>query len=206
MIRALPTRPILLICLLIAAGLSAGALLCGRAGGLTGLMLTADSGPGTGLRAEPRRVSAVDARDLWVGGPGPVRARWDGCWSVSATGSYALEVRSGDAVSVSLDGREVLARRPDARSRGVAAIVGLTRGFHTLSVTYEAATPGDLRLVWSPAGEAPRDLAPGSLFTTPPSARQQALGRLAHILGRLALAAWLGLALLLVVASSGAPG
>ena len=74
MIRALPTRPILLICLLIAAGLSAGALLCGRAGGLTGLMLTADSGPGTGLRAEPRRVSAVDARDLWVGGPGPVRA------------------------------------------------------------------------------------------------------------------------------------
>ena len=205
MIRALPTRPILLICLLIAAGLSAGALLCGRAGGLTGLMLTADSGPGTGLRAEPRRVSAVDARDLWVGGPGPVRARWDGFWSVSATGSYALEVRSGDAVSVSLDGREVLARRPDARSRGVAAIVGLTRGFHTLSVTYEAATPGDLRLVWSPAGEAPRDLAPGSLFTTPPSARQQALGRLAHILGRLALAAWLGLALLLVVASSGAP-
>jgi hypothetical protein len=59
--------------------------------------------------------------------------------------------------------------------------------------------------VWSPAGEAPRDFAAGSLFTTPPSAREQALGRLGGILARLALAAWLGLAVAWLAASRRAP-
>lgn len=205
MIRPLPTRPILFIWLLIAGGLSAGAWLCARSAGQRGLILTPDSSEATGLRAAPRRVTTVDARDLWASGPGPVRARWDGFWNVPHAGSFAIEVRSDGAASVSLDGREVLARRPGARSRGVAAIVELADGFHALSVTYEAAAPGDLRLVWSPAGEAPRDFTPGSLFVAPPSAREQSLGRLGRILGRLAVAACVGLALTCLVAGRRAP-
>jgi 4-amino-4-deoxy-L-arabinose transferase-like glycosyltransferase len=190
MIRPLPTRVFLPVWLLVAAGLTAAALFCGRAAGERGLTLSA--GPGAGPPAPARRVAAVDTRDLWpVAGPGPVGARWDAFWRIPAPGSFALEARSSDAVTVRLDGREVLSRRSDARSRGVATIVELGAGFHPLSVTYEAETPGDLRLVWSPAGESPRDFEPGSLFTTPPSPRQLAIGRMATILGGLAWVAGL---------------
>jgi hypothetical protein len=141
----------------------------------------------------------VDVRDLWAdAGPGPLRARWDGFWLVREAGSFALEARSDEAVSVSLDGRQILARRPGARSRGVVAIVALGPGSHPLSVTYEAGTPGDLRLLGSRVGEGPHELDPASLFTHPPSVSQQALGRAAGILGLLAVGAWVAPAMVLL--------
>jgi 4-amino-4-deoxy-L-arabinose transferase-like glycosyltransferase len=80
----------------------------------------------------------------------------------------------------------------------VAAIVELEPGFHPLSLTYEAKAPGDVRFVWARAGESPRDFDPGSFFVTPPSTRQMALGRAAAVIGRLAVAAWVGPALVLL--------
>ena len=206
MIRPLPIRVFLLAWLLLAAGLSALALVGREAAGETGLTLTVASGPAPGRAAPSRQVSSIDTRDLWAdAGPGPLRARWDTLWRLPHAGSFALEVRSGDAVSLMLDGREVLARRVDARSRGVNAVLELARGLHPLSVIYEASTPGDLRVVWSPAGEAPRDFEPGSLFTKPPSARQQALARVATVVGWLATAAWVLPALGLLVRARRAP-
>ena len=203
---ALPTRVLVFVWLLAATGLSAAAFICRHASGQTGLTLRVASGAEPGRPVTPRRVSAIDARDLWAdAGPGPVHARWDAFWRVPEPGSFALEVRSSDAVSVVLDGREVLVRRPGARSRGVAAIVELGRGFHPLSVAYDAGAPGEVRLVWSRAGDAPRDFERGSLFTTPPSARQEALGRTATLLGRLALVAWTVPALVLLVRARRAP-
>ncbi len=196
---ALPTRVRVLVWLLVASSLAAAALVCRHRAGKTGLTLTVRSGADPVDHARSRRVSTVDARDLWAdAGHAPVRAQWDGFWRVPDAGSFALEARSDRAVTVRLDGREVLARRPGARSRGVATIVVLGPGFHPLSVTYEAHTPGDLRFVWSPAGESPRDFDPGSFFTALPSTREQALGRAALVLGRLAVAAWVGPALVLL--------
>jgi len=204
MIGSLPTRVLLLAWLLVALGLSAAALVCGESGGQTGLTLSVASGPDR--PAPSRRVSTVDTRDLWADADsGPVRARWEGFWRVPEAGAFALEVRSSDTVSVSLDGREVLARRPGARSRGVATVVELGRGFHPLIVAYEAGAPGDLRLVWAPAEGGPRDFDAGSLFTSPPSARQEALGRMSRLLERLALAAWVLPALVLLVRARRAP-
>src|SRR5207245_747622 len=79
-----------------------------------------------------------------------------------------------------------------------AAIVDCARGFHPRRVTSEADTPGALRFVWSRAGESPRDFDPGSFFTALPSMRQQAMGRAALVLRRLAAAAWIGPALVLL--------
>jgi len=196
---ALPTRVGVIVWLLVAGSLSAAALICQHGAAKTGLTLTVLSGPDAAGAARSRRVSTVDVRDLWADvGQAPVRARWDGFWRIPETGSFALEARSDEAVTVSLDGREVLARRRGARSRGVATIVDLGAGLHPLRVTYEAGAPGDLRFVWSPAGESPRDFDPGSFFTTPPSTWQQALGRAAAVLGPLAIAAWAGPALVLL--------
>ena len=188
---ALPTRLPLFVWLLVAGTLTAAALAARNGAGDAGLALTIQSGPDLTRSAPLRRVSAVDARDLWAdAGHGPVRARWDGCWQAPEDGAVELEVRSDDTVSVSLDGREILSRRPGARSRGVATRVDLSPGCHPLSVSYEAAAPGSLRLVWSRPGESPRDFDPATLFTSPPSAGQRVRGRLAAILGPLALAAW----------------
>ena len=196
---ALPTRVRVLVWLLVAGSLSAAALICRHHAGTTGLTLTVRSGADPAVTIRSRRVSTLDTRDLWAdAGHAPVRAQWDGLWRVSEAGSFALEARSDEAVTVSLDGREVLSRRPGARSRGVATIVDLGPGFHPLRVTYEADTPGDLRFVWSRAGEPPRDFDPGSFFTTLPSTRQQARGRAALVLGRLAVAAWVAPVLVLL--------
>jgi hypothetical protein len=196
---ALPTRVRVLVWLLVASSLSAAALISHHRTGKTGLTLTVWAGADPTGPGRSRRVSGIDVRDLWADAThAPLRARWDGLWRVPEAGSFALEARSDEAVTVSLDGREVLARRPGARSRGVATIVDLGAGFHPLRVTYEADTPGDLRFVWSRAGEPPRDFDPGSFFTTLPTTRQQALGRAALVLGRLAVAAWAGPALVLL--------
>ena len=196
---ALPIRVRVLVWLLVASSLSAAALICQQRAGNTGLTLTVWSGADPAGPTRSLRVSTVDARDLWAeAGHAPVRAQWDGLWRVPEAGSFALEARSDEAVTVSLDGGMVLARRPGARSRGVAAIVDLGPGFHPLRVTYEADTPGDLRFVWSRAGESPRDFDPGSFFTALPSMRQQAMGRAALVLRRLAAAAWIGPALVLL--------
>jgi len=186
----LPTRVLLFVWLLVAVGLSAAALICRHAGGEKGLILTVSRSDVAGS-GSTRQVATVDVRDLWAeAGQGPVSAQWSGFWRTEASGPVEIEVRSDGAVSVSLDGREVLARRLVARSRGVAARVELSPGVHALAVRYESGAPGDVRLVWSPAGEGPRDLDPGSLFTTVPSTGQQARGRAATIVGGLALAAW----------------
>ena len=190
---ALTARVRVIVWLLVAGSLSAAALLCRHGAGENGLTLTVRPRADPAGPPRSRRVSTVDTRDLWTEARhAPLRAQWDGLWHVPQAGSFALEVRSDEAVTVSLDGREVLARRPGARSRGVATVVDLGPGFHPLSVTYTADTPGDLRFVWSRAGESPRDFDPDSFFTALPSTRQQALGRAAMVLGRLALAAWLG--------------
>jgi 4-amino-4-deoxy-L-arabinose transferase-like glycosyltransferase len=187
---ALPTRVLLFVWLLVAVSLSAAALICRSAGGEKGLILTVSRSDVAGS-GSTRRVATVDVRDLWAeAGQGPVSAQWNGFWRPEASGPVEIEARSDGAVSVSVDGREVLARRPGARSRGVAARVDLSPGFHALAVRYESGGPGDLRLVWSPAGEGPRELDPGSLFATAPSTGQEARGRAATILGGLALAAW----------------
>jgi dolichyl-phosphate-mannose-protein mannosyltransferase len=196
---ALTTRVRVIVWLLVAGSLSATALICRYGAEKQGLTLTVRPGAEPTAPTRSRRVSTVDTRDLWAeAGHAPVRAQWDGLWRVPEAGSFALEARSDEAVTVSLDGREVLARRPGARSRGVATVVDLGPGFHPLSVTYIADTPGDLRLVWSPAGEPPRDFDSGSFFTALPSRRQQALGRGEMVLGRLAVAAWLGPPLVLL--------
>ncbi|PYQ17465.1 MAG: hypothetical protein DMF80_00555 [Acidobacteria bacterium] len=176
-----------------AGSLAGGASICRQRAGQTGLTFTVSAGPDLAMSVPPRRVTTVDTRDLWAAaGPRPLRARWHGFWRVPEPGPYELEARSEDAVSVGLDGRELLSRRPGSRSRGVAARVDLASGFHELSVTYEASVPGELRLVWARPGGPVRELDPGSLFADPPSSRQQGFGRAATILGRLAIAAWLG--------------
>ncbi|PYQ08228.1 MAG: hypothetical protein DMF83_07260 [Acidobacteria bacterium] len=204
--RALPPRVRVLVWLLVACSLSAAALICHRGAGKTGLTLTVRSGADPTGPTRSRRVSTIDARDLWAdAGHAPVGAQWDGFWRVPEAGSFALEARSDETVTVRLDGREVLARRPGARSRGVATIVDLEPGFHPLHVTYEADTSGDFRFVWSRAGESPRDFDAAAFFTTLPSPRQQALSRAALVLGRLAVAAWAGLALIMLLRARSEP-
>src|SRR5262245_1938849 len=121
---ALPTRVSFLAWLLAAGSLSAATWLL-RADGVTGLTLTIQAGPDLARPAPPRRVATVDTRDLWAdAGLGAVRARWDGFWRVEA-GPHELEARSDGVVLVSVDGREVLSRRPGARSRGVSSRLDL---------------------------------------------------------------------------------
>src|SRR5256712_363827 len=150
---ALPTRVRMLVWLLVASILSAAALICRHRAGETGLTLTVRSGADPTGPTRSRRVSSIDARDLWAdAGNAPVRAQWDGFWRVPEAGSFALEARSDEAVTVRLDGREVLARRPGARSRGVVTIVDLEPGFHPLPVTYESSTSANFRFLWSETG------------------------------------------------------
>ena len=188
---ALPTRFLLFVWLLVAGALTV-APSSRRAGpGTRGLTLTIQSGPDL-TRARPpaagvrrgraRPVGRCRARSrtramgrLLAGAAGPRRrAR-----SPQRRHRLGEPRRAGDPVPP-----------PGARSRGVATRVDLSPGCHPLSVSYEAATPGSLRLVWSRPGESPRDLDPASLFASPPSPGQRARGRLAAVLGPFALAAW----------------
>src|SRR2546426_12798671 len=105
---ALTTRVRAIAWLLVAGSVSAAALICRHGAGEKGLNLTVSSGaPPTGT-TRSRRVTTIDTRDLGAeAGHAPVRAQWEGLWRVPESGSFALEARSDEAVTVSLDGREV---------------------------------------------------------------------------------------------------
>jgi hypothetical protein len=142
----------------------------------------------------------VDLRDL-RGDPrvssGPLSARWAGFWRLPDSGRFELVARGEGAVSVSIDGREIVAGQLETRPR---AQIDLDAGFRTVVVTYQTTGgPGQLRLAWSRAGEPRRDLDPRSLFAAVPSSHEQAWGRAAAILRAVALAASLACGLALLV-------
>jgi len=97
---ALTTRVRVIVWLLVAGSVSAGALICRHGAGEKGLTLTVRSGADPTGTTRRRRVSTVDTRDLWAeAGHAPVRAQWDGLWRVPEAGSFALEARSDEALA-----------------------------------------------------------------------------------------------------------
>jgi hypothetical protein len=132
-----------------------------------------------------------------------VSARWVGFWRVAEGGRFELVARGEGVASVSIDGREIVSGRLEARPR---AQVDLEAGFRPFVVTHETAGgPGQLRLSWSRPGEARRDLDPRSLFTAVPSPREESWSRVAAILRTVTLAATLAWGLAIFVLSRRAP-
>jgi hypothetical protein len=109
------------------------------------------SGPGSSvvLRGAGLEVSGRDLRDLVE--PRRATLRWQGQLRVPSAGAHAIHARGRGALSVRIDGREVLAAAGES-FRGEAPLV-LAAGLHDIAIELRPQGPGlRLQLGWTRPG------------------------------------------------------
>jgi hypothetical protein len=94
--------------------------------------------------------------------------RWDGFWQVPTRGLYDLYLGADDFVTLRIGGRllhEGSVHRPGLH----AQTVRIEPGFHAIEIEFtQHEGASDLRMLWAPAGAAPRPLDSDRLFPTLP--------------------------------------
>ncbi len=150
----------------------------------------------------PARVTRVAPFEL---DPAPARpptttclARWNGVWDVPADADYVIAARAKGGVTVTIDGRDVVAGERGNRRQGEPR--RLSAGLHAIAVERASdCAAGAPRLAWGRAGEALGGFDRADVYPDPPSRWRRAAVRAERVLARCALALWLLAALVLLV-------
>jgi hypothetical protein len=207
--------PLLALLLAIAAGLSAAAGWSkGRLRGSTGVAEAFYQG--TDFSGPPVLERAACAIDLSVLDEHPSLSRrffsirFAGTWLVPASGPVEIYAGGDDIVRVFIDNGLIIERNQTLGFTTKAATTTLSAGPHHMLVEYvQHGGDASLKVLWAPAGQAPRPIQPESLFMGVPDARLVARARLAARLGELARWAWMAfgtVALSLLLFSVGRAG
>jgi len=181
-------------CTILASALSCLAL-AARAGGSAAQGLALDVLDRSGNSLLRRRWPVADLEPLSTKLPTHefrIHARLTGLWYLHQAATVNLWLKADGQASVRVDGYPVVARRRQARSRGIQRRVSLERGLHSLEVDFEPA--GDstfLKLQWATDESPLRRLAADSLFSAGTTlAAAESLWR-ARAVGRAAAVGWL---------------
>jgi hypothetical protein len=166
--------------LLVAGLLGTAAIWARSQRGPTGAILTLETASASPGDQGPRRVPAIDLREVRALVPDvPVAARWHAYWNAHSTGSYRVVAETDGAFTLRVDGITALATR-GGRAR---ADLVLQPGVHLLEATYESVhNVRWLRLRWSPPEGERRAFDGASIFTAPPTSRHLAWVRGARAL------------------------